>query len=97
MASKIGLSTANPRITYYLSSFGPDGSGATLPGARGKFNAFTPALNVSATGPIAPGGSATATVSLDASEWAITPARGLMIVAPDNLSGSSQAKLVPYN
>ncbi len=96
-ASDMGMTAANPRITYYLNSFGPDGSGAAMPGGRGRFNAFTPALNVSGTGSIAPGGSAAATVGVNPVEWAITPAKGLMIVAPDNLSGINQARILTVN
>ena len=97
-ASDLGLSAAKPRFTYFERHFSGDGSSAAMPGSPAKFHAFAPALNVSSSGNlIAPGGSDTATVSINAAEWALTPALGLMIVAPDNLPGGSQAKLIPVN
>ena len=97
-ASDLGLSAAKPRFSYFERHFGADGSSAQMPGSPAKFHAFAPALNVSSSGNlIAPGGSDTATVSVNAAEWALTPALGLMIVAPDNLPGGSQAKLIPVN
>ena len=96
-ASEMGLSVANPRFTYFEQHFGPDGTSAAMPGAAAKFNAFAPALTVTGGGPIAPNGSAAATVSIDAAESLNTPALGLMIVAPDNSAGPSQARLVPAN
>jgi len=93
-ASEIGHSPANPRFTYMENHFGPDGSGSATPGV-GTFNAFTPALSATAGVPIAPGGSATSTVSVNAAEAALSPALGMMIVAPDNVSGPSQARLIP--
>jgi len=97
-ASALGgtLTAASPRFTYQEQHFsGIDGSGAAMPGI-GKFNAFAPALAVSyAGGAIAVNGSAPATVNVNAAEWAMTPAQGLMIVAPDNSQGANQARLLP--
>ena len=93
-ASQLGLTVANPRMNYWEKHFGIDGTNQTMPG-RGQFNAFTPSMTVTGGGgAVAPGGAAGATVSVNA-EWANTPALGLMVVAPDNKSGASQALLLP--
>ena len=95
-ASNLGLTTAHPRFTYQEQHFsGTTGAGAAMPGSA-KFNAFTPALKVTyAGGVIAPNASATGTVVVNAAEWPNSPALGVMVVAPDNVSGARQAQLLP--
>lgn len=95
-AANLGLTTAHPRFTYREQHFsGTTGAGAAMPGSA-KFNAFSPAINVTYTsGPIAPNGSATGTVVVNAAEWPSSPALGLMVVSPDNVSGARQAQLLP--
>ena len=44
--------------------------------------------------PVAPNATALVPVSIDPTEWKVTPARGLMIVVEDNFSGA-QAELIP--
>ena len=94
-ASNLGLTAAKPRFTYYENHFSSKtGAGAAMPGTA-TFNAFAPALKVTyAGGAIAPGVTKAGTVVVNAAEWANTPALGVMVVAPDNTSGSSQAKLL---
>ncbi len=96
-ASDLGLSAAHPTFAYAENHFSccTATSGST-PGIA-KFNAFTPALTVSyAGGAIAPNGSAPATVTVHAAQWAATPGLGVMIVAPDN-SSTNQAQLITVN
>jgi len=92
-AAGLNLSAANPRFKYRLFYFGTDGTGAAMPGT-GSFNAFTPALTFSGAPTLPPGGSGSASVTVS-SEIANTPALGLMVVAPDNVSGAAQATLLP--
>jgi minor extracellular serine protease Vpr len=93
-ASELGLTAAQPRFTYQEQHFSSTGAGAT-PGTA-TFNAFTPSLKVSyAGGAIAAGGSAAATVTVNAAEWVNSPPLGVMVVAQDNVSGPSQAQLLP--
>lgn len=95
LASDLGLSLTKPRFSYRENHFGPDGSGASMPGIA-TFNAFTPALTIiAAPQAIQPNVFGTATVKVNAAEWARTPPLGLMIVAPDNKAGRAQALLVP--
>ena len=93
-ASELGLSTANPRFFYTEAHFSTDGTSAGMPGV-GYFNAFTPAVTVVGSGAIAPNASGTATVTVNSAEYAVSPPLGLMIVAPDNVQGASQARIVP--
>ena len=43
---------------------------------------------------VAPGASATHNVSINAAEWALTPALGSMIVTLDNKNGKEEATLL---
>ncbi len=89
----LGLTTGNPRFKYVLSYFGANGSAGQMPGI-GAFNAFTPALQFSAAPTVARNGTGTANFSVTA-ENANSPALGLMVLAPDNVAGASQALLLP--
>ena len=90
----LGLTAGSPRFKYSVSYFAR-GSGATMPGV-GAFNAFTPAVALTAGGAAVPaGGAGSATVTVNAAEQALSPALGVMVLAPDNVSGASQAVLIP--
>ncbi len=91
----LGLTTTNPRFKYVVHYFGTDGFGAQLPGVA-SFNAFTPAVTFGAAPTVPPNGSGTATYTVNSGELANTPALGVMVVAPDNISGEAQAALLAF-
>ncbi len=91
----LGLTAANPRFKYQVTYFGTDGLGAQMPGT-GTFNAFTPALTFGNTGPIAANGSRSVTITQTPGEAALSPYLGVMVTAPDNVPGASQALLFTY-
>jgi len=91
-SSGLGLTAANPRFKYQVAYYGPDGFGALMPGI-GSFNAFTPALSFSNTGPLAANGSRSVTVAQTPGEAALSPYLGVMVTAPDNVAGQSQGLL----
>jgi minor extracellular serine protease Vpr len=85
----LGLTAANPRFKYRVNYFGTDGFGAQMPGT-GNFNAFAPALSFANTGPVAANGTRQVSVTQTGGE----PANlGVMVTAPDNVAGASQALL----
>ncbi len=90
----LGLTAGTPRFKYQMFYFGTDGSGAKMPGT-GSFNAFTPAIAFTAAPTVVPNGAGSATVTVDAAELVLSPALGVMALAPDNVSGASQALLLP--
>jgi len=59
-----------------------------------KFNAWSSSITQGLFATLAPGASASATISVNSAEWALTPARGLMVVTHDNKSGADEAKLM---
>jgi hypothetical protein len=82
------LSAANPRFTYHAVAFGlTDNTVDTVDGVA-SFNAFSPAISTGMFDVVAPNGSATETVTVDKTEWALTPSLGLMIVSHDNHSAA---------
>ncbi|WP_077036147.1 S8 family serine peptidase [Pelomonas sp. KK5] len=89
----LGLTSANPRIKYVLTYFGPDGGGAQMPGL-GWFNAFTPAVTFGGSPVVPVNGSGSQTFSVTA-EQANTPALGVMLFGADNVSGAAQGLLYP--
>jgi len=88
----LGLTEANPRFKYVVQYFGTDGFGAQMPGT-GSFNAFTPAWTFGAAPIVAVNGTGTATATFNATEGALSLSLGVMVLAPDNVSGGSQALL----
>ncbi|HQR12522.1 MAG TPA: S8 family serine peptidase [Casimicrobiaceae bacterium] len=89
----LGLTAGNPRFKYRMFYYGTDGFGALMPGI-GTFNAFTPAVTFGASPTVPPGGAGSAAVTVNAAELALSPALGAMVLAPDNVSGASQAALI---
>jgi subtilisin family serine protease len=88
------LSASNPRLVYHIQSFGlTDNTTDTIDGTA-AFNAFTPAISNGMFDVVNPNESATETVTVNAAEFARTPARGLMIVSHGNAS-RDEAQLIP--
>ena len=61
-----------------------------------KYNPWHEAITTGGfAGPVDPGTSDSSNaVSIDAAEWALTPAQGLMVVTPDNKNGKDEAQLI---
>lgn len=96
------LNAANPRFTYSAIGFDlgaeHDAAGSADPvDGTAAFNPWTNAVTTGGFQTVAPGGSATETIAIDRTEWAQTPALGLMIVSLDNASGKDEAQLVKLN
>ncbi len=89
------LSVANPRLSYGVTGFdlrraaSNDGVAGTA-----KFNPWTNAISTGSFASIPGGGSASFPVSVNAAEWALTPAKGLMVVTLDNKNGRDEADLI---
>ena len=93
-SDEIGLSVSNPRFAYMAAGFSlQDGSADIIPGVA-MFNAFTPSITSGIAFVVPVGARGTVPVSIDASEWANTPALGLMIVILDNSAGRGEARLL---
>jgi subtilisin family serine protease len=87
--SDLGLSAANPRMTYQAFAWNWNGVMNTVPGVA-SFNAFAPAISNGDYVPVAPGGTATVPVTINPTEWALTPSLGVLVVDKENRSGAPQ-------
>ena len=92
------LNAANPRITYHAVSFDLlNGGSLEVPGLA-KFNVWSNAVSTGGFAVVAPGGSDTSnTIAVNSAEFAVTPAKGLMVVTLDNASGEPEAQLIDLN
>jgi hypothetical protein len=93
------LSDAHPHITYATYGFGIFGvSGVDNDQAdnAGRFNPWTPAISNGDFQSLAPGATSTSAVTIDADEWAATPAAGVMVVTTDNAAGSAEAAALTF-
>jgi hypothetical protein len=96
LASRLGLSAATlPRFSYTATGFDLVETGASDSFARwAKYNAFSSAITDGQFETLAPNGSAVVPFSVNLTELAATPARGLMVVTQDNKNGTDEANLV---
>ena len=69
------LNAANPRFTYHAVTFDRDG-GVDVVSGTAKFNAWSPSISTGGFQTVAPGASATEDITINAAEWALTPALG---------------------
>lgn len=89
------LSATNPRITYTARSFDLIKGGMQTVRGSAKFNAFSNAISTGAFVTVPPFGTDSSTViTLNPTEFALTPPLGLMIVTLDNHSGEPEAQLI---
>lgn len=94
LASDLGLTAAAPRFTY--TAYSEElftGAFKNMAGSA-KFNAWSSAISQGDFASVPAGGSVSVPVSIDAAEWASTPALGSMIVTLDNYAGARQAMLL---
>ncbi|HUO96715.1 MAG TPA: S8 family serine peptidase [Steroidobacteraceae bacterium] len=93
-ASQLGITPANPLFSYQVQYFdNTNGGGWAVPGSA-TFNAFSPSISNALYFTVPPGVAGTVPVAIDPTQWATSPALGLMIVSEDNASGPSQAVLL---
>jgi subtilisin family serine protease len=99
LLADLGLSaTTHPRFNYSVAGFDLFSTADdNAPSEVGHFNAFSPAISVSPTtiASIAAGASATATITVNSTEWDLTPPKGLMVVGIENAAGSGEAQTIP--
>jgi minor extracellular serine protease Vpr len=87
------LSASNPRFSYTVVGFAPDGSSDVT--GNGQFNAFRPSISTGMFDTVAPNHTATETVALNPAEFAQTPNLGAMVISHDN-ANSAEAQLIGF-
>ena len=88
------LNAANPRFTYSAASFDLNNGGVDEVDGTAEFNAFNPSISTGGFQTLAPGATSSEPIAVNAAEWALTPTKGVMVVALDNKSGKDEAELL---
>jgi minor extracellular serine protease Vpr len=91
------LNAANPRFTYSIVSFDIFGTAIDVVPGVASFNAYSPSISTGDYLTVAPGASASTTITINPTEWAKTPALGVMILATDNKAGADEALEIPLS
>jgi hypothetical protein len=78
------LSSTNPRLTYSAVAFDLDAGGVDEVPGTAKFNPWSSSISQGMFVTVPPGGATTVPVTIDPAEWALTPAKGLMVVTFDD-------------
>lgn len=89
------LSAANPRFTYGVAGFALFSGEDDFVAGTASYNAWTSSISQGGFAPVAPGGAGSVPISVDPVEWALTPAKGIMVHTLDNKSGAEEAQLIP--
>jgi len=88
------MSAANPRLSYHIDSFDlAEETVDSVPGVA-KYNAWSSSISQGGFQTLAPGGSANVPIAINPTEWALTPALGVMVVSLDNKAGKKEAALL---
>jgi minor extracellular serine protease Vpr len=89
------LSAENPRFSYRVSTVGLrlTTENDTVPGTAG-YNAWTSSISQGAFVPLAPNQSVDVPIAVNMAEWALTPAKGVMVVSRDNKNGQDEARTI---
>ncbi len=90
----ISVTAGNPRFDYWITAFaGRDGTDDAV-ADKGHLNAYSPSIPAGQFVAVAPNATASQAISINTTEWANTPALGVMIVGLDNAAGAAEAKLL---
>ena len=105
VAKDVGITAANPRFSY--GAQGSDGftgdfdflgenADGTVAANAGRFNAFSSAVSTGAFATLAPRARTSVPLTINAAEFAATPALGVMVVGMENFSGKAEASLLRF-
>jgi len=94
VASDVGITTANPRFTYTAQSFDLFGTASDATAGTASFNAFNNSISTGAFDLLPPGTTASEPISIDPTEFALTPALGAMVVSLENMTKENRQALL---
>jgi subtilisin family serine protease len=97
LASSLGLSPDHPRFTYTAQAFDLASTDTDAFTTTASFNAFSSSVTNAVFFTIVPDSFFIFPITVDRAEFALTPARGLMIVSQDNKNGATEAQLIKLN
>jgi len=85
-ASDVTVTSANPRFVYTVESFDLFSPASDAFDTAASFNAFNNAISTGAFVSVGPGGRVSVPITIDPTEFAVTPALGVMTVSLDNVT-----------
>ena len=95
LASSIGIDRFNSRLSYSVFSFDNESVAQDTFGTTAGFNPFSPAISNGDYYLLGPNDIVNVPIAINAPEFAVTPAKGVMIVTQDNKNGAPEARLLP--
>ncbi|HEX9488182.1 MAG TPA: S8 family serine peptidase, partial [Gemmatimonadales bacterium] len=108
VAGDLGIKASSPRFTFAAQGFDGftgdfdflgeavvNGTAVVGPNA-GRFNAFNNAVSTGAFAVVGPRSRASVPLTIDPTEFAATPALGVMVVGIENFSGRAEANLLRF-
>jgi hypothetical protein len=94
LASSLGVTPANPRFVYSAQSFDLLSNDTDAFAAAAGFNAYSSAVSNGLFVAVDPDTTVLVPIAVNSIEFALTPAKGLMVVTQDNKNGAGEADLV---
>ena len=105
VAADVGVNASNPRFAYAAQGFdgftgdfdflGENADGTMVANA-GRFNAFNNAVSTGAFAVVGPRSRTSVPLTINPTEFAATPALGVMVVGMENFSGKAEANLLGF-
>jgi subtilisin family serine protease len=105
VAADVGIKASSPRFAYAAQGFdgftgdldflGENADGTAAADA-GRFNAFNNAVSTGAFAVVGPRSRASVPLTISPTEFAATPALGVMVVGIENFSGRAEANLLRF-
>src|SRR5882672_4981058 len=105
VAADAGVKASNPRFAYAAQGFDgftgdfdflAENADGTVAANAGRFNAFNNAVSTGAFAVVGPRSRASVPLTINPTEFAATPALGVMVVGMENSSGRAEANLLRF-
>jgi minor extracellular serine protease Vpr len=94
VAADVGITTSNPRFSYVAQTTDLLSGNIDTITTPARFNAFNNSISTGAFDLLPPGASASETISIDPTEFALTPALGTMVVSLENMTKENRQALL---
>jgi minor extracellular serine protease Vpr len=94
VAAHVGITTSSPRFSYVAQTTDTLTGNTDTITTPARFNAFNNSISTGAFDLLPPGASASETITIDRTEFALTPALGVMVVSLENLTKENRQALL---